>query len=87
MIRSMVHNFPSIDGYDQVMISHFTTLEVASPPFSRSSISQYFRALDQWLMNLFDRRLRSSLDFTFRGFGSPLTFVLLISEIMMVLDR
>jgi hypothetical protein len=39
MIRSTVHDLPSIDGYDQVMISRFTTLEVGSPLFSRSPIS------------------------------------------------
>jgi hypothetical protein len=27
MIRSMVHDIPSIDGYDQVAISCFTNLE------------------------------------------------------------
>jgi hypothetical protein len=54
MIRSMVHDFPSIDDYNQVAISCFATLEVGSPLFSRSSISRYLRASDR-LSKLFLR--------------------------------
>jgi hypothetical protein len=43
MIRSMVHDLPSIDDYDQVAIFHFVTLEVGSPLFSLSLIPNIFK--------------------------------------------
>jgi hypothetical protein len=40
MIRSVVHDLPSIDDCNQVTISHYMNFEVGSPLFSQSLISQ-----------------------------------------------
>jgi hypothetical protein len=45
MIISMVHDLPSIDDYDQVMISRFATLEVGSPLFSRCPYFSIFASV------------------------------------------